>query len=94
MNFISIELVNSGFYLNVIPSIALYEYFARTLTRDLTHTVLAKILKIEALIKLKMFSNAILLINQLHRGDHLPHFIDDKFRAIHASSTKYVIFIL
>jgi len=92
LNFISIELINSGFYLNVIPSIALYEYFARTLTRDLTHTVLARILKIEALIKLKMFSNAFLLLNQLHRGNHLPHFIDDKYTHIHSSPTKYVIF--
>ena len=93
LNFICIELINAGHYLNTIPSITLYEYFSRNLARDLNHTVLARILKIEALVKLNMFSRAIQNMNQLCRGDRLPHFIDEKFRLISLSSNKYVSFI-
>jgi len=76
--------------LTTIPSISLYEYFARSLARDLSHTVLARILKIEAFVKLNMFSRAIININQLSRGERLPHFIDEKYRLMFSNSTKYV----
>lgn len=93
LNFICIELINAGYYLNAIPSITLYEYFSRNMARDLTHTVLARTIKIEALIKLNMFSRAIVLINKLHRGERLPHFIDEKFMLIN-NTGKYVRYFL
>ena len=62
-----------------MPAITLYEYLSRTSARDLTNTVLAKLIKLEALVKLNLFTDAIVLLNRLTRGERLPHFIDDKY---------------
>ncbi len=74
-----------------MPSIQLYEYFSRTLARDLIQTVLARFVKIEALIKLNQFSEAISLFNSILKGERLPHFIDEKFINLNTTNTtKYV----
>ena len=52
----------------MLPAVSLYEYFARTVARDLMHTVLARLIKIEALVKLNLFKEAIQQLNQLNRG--------------------------
>lgn len=76
-----------------MPSIQLYEYFSRTLARDLIQTVLARFVKIEALIKLNQFSEAIYLFNSIQKGERLPHFIDEKFMNLNTTNTtKYVSF--
>lgn len=58
--------------------LCLYEYFARVVSRDLTHVVWARLIKAEALTKLFMFEEAINLILALHRAENLPNFIDEK----------------
>ena len=72
-----------------MPSLVLYEYFAKMLSRDLTHTVFARLIKVEALIKLNLFSEAISLLSSLAKGERLPHLIDDKSKVI--AGNKYVI---
>jgi hypothetical protein len=74
-----------------MPSVALYEYFARNLARSSKHSILSRLIKIEALVKLNMFTEAIATINSLERGDYIPHFIDDKPRVL--NNSKHVIFI-
>jgi hypothetical protein len=71
-----------------MPSITLYEYFAKMLSRDLAHTVFARLIKTEALIKLNLFSEAISLLNSLAKGERLPHLIDEKSKVL--SGSKYV----
>ncbi len=77
-----------------MPAISLYEYFSRTNARDLSNTLFARLIKIEALIKLNMFKEAILLLNRVNRGERLPHYIDD--RNVHVPSNpsyKYTEFV-
>ena len=93
LNFICLELVNADYHMNALPAISLYEFFSRTVARDLTHTVFARLIKIEALIKLNLFSEAIILINRLNRGEQLPHYIDDKYVNIPHTGLKYTEFI-
>ncbi len=77
-----------------MPAITLYEYLSRTSARDLTNTVLAKLIKLEALVKLNLFTDAIVLLNRLTRGERLPHFIDDKYINVpgNNNSVKYIEF--
>ena len=62
----------------MLPALALYDYFARTVSRDLGHCVFARLIKVEALAKLSFFGEAMDLLVSLQRGENLPHFIDDK----------------
>ena len=78
-----------------MPAITLYEYLSRTSARDLTNTVLAKLIKLEALVKLNLFTDAIVLLNRLTKGERLPHFIDDRYINVpgnNNSSVKYTEF--
>ncbi len=93
LNFICLELIKSGHYLNALPSLTLYEYFSRKVARDLTHTVFSRLIKIEALIKLNMFSEAIILLNRLNNGDQFPHSIDDSYRKYNEEKIKYFEFV-
>lgn len=72
-----------------MPSVTLYEYFARTLARDITHTIFARLIKAEMLLRLNMFNECIGLLRCLHKADRLPHHIDDKF-VINPPQTRYV----
>lgn len=72
-----------------MPSLVLYEYFAKMLCRDLLHTVLARLIKVEALTKMNMFKEAISLIYMVQKGESLPHFIDDKGKNF-SPDIKYV----
>lgn len=90
MNFVCLELLSSGHYLNMLPTVSLYEYFARSIARDLMHTVLARLIKIEALIKLNLFKEAIQQLNQLNRGERLPHSIDENYKKFSDESVQYI----
>lgn len=74
----SFNVRNNFWGKKILPALNLYEYFARTVARDLTHTVLARLIKMEALTKLNFFSEAMAILVSLQRGEQLPHFIDDK----------------
>ena len=65
------------------------------MARDLTHTIFARLIKAELLVKMNLFNEAIQLIKSLHRGEKLPHHIDDKYISNasvlgSSSATKYV----
>lgn len=59
------------------------------LSRDMTHTVLSRLIKIEALTKLNFFSEAIQMLVSLQRGERLPNFIDDRPKNYY-TGIKYV----
>ncbi len=73
-----------------MPSLALYEYFSRSLSRDLVHTVFARLIKAEALVKLNMFGEAIALIESIQKADRLPTLLEDKAKST-STKSKYVI---
>ena len=94
LNFICLEMVNAGYYLNALPTVSLLEYFARSIARDLTHSVFARLIKIEALVKLNMFHEAIILLNRFNRGEKLPHAIDNSYVNVpNGQNAKYTEFI-
>ena len=80
LNYVCLELVNSGHYLNCLPSVSLYEYLACTISRDLTHTLFARLIKMEALTKLNMFNEAFVIMHRLLKGYQLPQPTDDTFK--------------
>lgn len=92
LNFICLELVNADYNMDALPAVSLYEFFSRTVARDLTHTVFARLIKVEALVKLNLFTDAIILLNRLNRGEQLPHYIDDKHVYISQTGHKYTEF--
>jgi len=59
--------------------VSLLEYFARSIARDLTQSVFARLIKIEALTKMHRFNEAIVQLNRLTRGERLPHAVDDRY---------------
>ena len=73
----------------MMPSLALYEYFSRNLARNMKHSIISKLVKIEALTKLNMFSEAIEALNSLCRGEYLPHYVAEKSKYI-PNPAKYV----
>ena len=73
-----------------MPAITLYEYFAKVFCRDLTHTLFARLIKVEALTKLNLFSEAFSLLTSIQKAERLPHFIDDKYKILSGTSSKYV----
>jgi hypothetical protein len=72
-----------------MPALALYEYFARSLSRDLAHTVFARLIKAEALVKLNMFGQAIGLLESVFKAERLPTLLEDKVKNA-TSKSKYV----
>ena len=68
LNFICLELINSEHFCNVLPAVSLYEYLARRTARDMLHTVFARIIKLECLIKLNRFSEAVVLMYRINKG--------------------------
>jgi hypothetical protein len=59
----------------MMPIVSLYEYFARTQAHNLIHTIFARLIKAEALVKLNRFDVAIAQLSAVQRGQHLPHLI-------------------
>lgn len=68
LNFICLELISSEHFYNVLPAVSLYEYLARRNARDLLHTVFARIIKLECLIRLNLFNEAVLLMYRINKG--------------------------
>ena len=62
----------------MMPALALYEYFARNMARDMMHTVFARLIKIEALTKLNMFGEAIGLMETVQKAENLPNLLEEK----------------
>jgi len=93
LNFTCLEMVNSGHWLNVLPAVSIYEYFARTISRDLIHTLFARIIKCEVLVKLNMFKEAIILLNKIFRGERLPHNINSGFKRFAEDKPRFTEFV-
>lgn len=77
-----------------MPVIVLYEYFARTLSRDLTHSSLARLIKIESLIKLNLFGQAISLLELFQKGDRLANLFEEKSKPSTTVKSKFVTTLL
>ncbi|XP_036976615.1 cilia- and flagella-associated protein 54-like isoform X3 [Acanthopagrus latus] len=75
LNFICYWLFSTGYYITILPMLALYIHFVGTICRDVRRTVEGRILKIRALTKLCLFSEAVKESVQLTqgRGVLLPH---------------------
>ena len=74
-----------------MPALNLYEYFARNMTRNISHTVFARLLKIEALIILNKYTEAITLIQRIQRGERLPILVNENLKSfLYSASNKYV----
>ncbi len=93
LNFICLELINSGHCLSVLAAVSIYEYFARTIARDLVHTLFARIIKCEALVKLSMFREAIILLNKVFRGERLPHYVDSGSKRFGEDKPRFTEFV-
>jgi hypothetical protein len=72
-----------------MTSLTLYDYLARNIARDVVQTILARLIKAEALIKLNLFSEAISLINGLNNCEQLPHILDDCYKKFIDDKIKY-----
>jgi hypothetical protein len=61
------------------------------LTRSVNHTVNARLLKIEALLILNKYNEAVTLIQRIQRGERLPLTVDEKIKTfLNSLSNKYV----
>jgi hypothetical protein len=72
-----------------MPVLCLYEYFSSTIARDFVHTTFSRLIKIEALTKLNMFSEAICLLETIQKGDRVPYYLEDKSKNL-TQKNKYV----
>ncbi|XP_041808606.1 cilia- and flagella-associated protein 54-like [Chelmon rostratus] len=68
LNFICHWLFTTGYYITVLPILALYLHFVGTVCRDFQCTVEGKILKIRALTELCLFTEAVKESVQLTQG--------------------------
>ncbi|XP_044078247.1 cilia- and flagella-associated protein 54-like [Siniperca chuatsi] len=68
LNFICHWLFTTGYYITLLPILALYLYFVGTVCRDLQRTVEGKILKVRALTELCLFTEAVKESVQLTQG--------------------------
>ncbi|XP_034745298.1 cilia- and flagella-associated protein 54-like isoform X2 [Etheostoma cragini] len=75
LNFVCHWLFTTGYYITLLPMLALYLHFVGTVCRDLKRTVEGKILKIRALTELCLFTEAVKETVQLTQGTgvFLPH---------------------
>ncbi|XP_068600422.1 cilia- and flagella-associated protein 54 [Brachionichthys hirsutus] len=65
-------LYNAGYYIKLLPGLALYLHFVGTVCRDLQRTVEGKIVKIRALTELCLFTEAIKESALLLQGKGIP----------------------
>ncbi|XP_061154554.1 cilia- and flagella-associated protein 54-like [Syngnathus typhle] len=68
LNFICQWLFIAGYYLTLLPMLALYQHLVGTLCRDVQRNVESRILKVRALTELYFFSEAIKQTEELSRG--------------------------
>ncbi|XP_051257635.1 cilia- and flagella-associated protein 54-like isoform X3 [Dicentrarchus labrax] len=68
LKFICYWLFTTGYYITVLPILALYLHFVGTVCRDVQRTVEGKILKIRALTELCLFTEAVKESVQLTHG--------------------------
>ncbi|XP_041865069.1 cilia- and flagella-associated protein 54-like isoform X4 [Melanotaenia boesemani] len=66
--FICHWLFTTGYYITLLPMLALYLHFVGPVCRDVQRTVEGKILKVRALTELRMFTEALMEVFQLTQG--------------------------
>lgn len=71
--------------MQALPVLWLYDHVAVSVCRDNRHTVLAKLLRLQALTQLHKFSEALMTLSELLAGSGLPQTIGgaDKQSDIH-----------
>uniref|UniRef100_UPI0009B47C99 cilia- and flagella-associated protein 54 n=1 Tax=Monopterus albus TaxID=43700 RepID=UPI0009B47C99 len=68
LNFVCQWLFTTGYYITLLPILALYLHFVGTMCRDVQRTVEGKIIKIRALTELYLFTEAVKEAVQLTQG--------------------------
>ncbi|XP_042355674.1 cilia- and flagella-associated protein 54-like [Plectropomus leopardus] len=91
LNFVCHWLYATGYYITLLPTLALYLHFVGTVCRDVQRYVEGRILKMRALTELCLFTEAVKEAVQLTKGTGVPlpygHFITkDK---LHPMKTFY-----
>ena len=66
------ELLTQGHALKTLPLLTLYEHTSCIIARNVHHTLLARIYRVESLTQINMFSDAIQCIKRLMTGADLP----------------------
>ncbi|CAL1546460.1 unnamed protein product [Lymnaea stagnalis] len=74
------ELSRAQHNLFVLPLLTLYQYFTTFVCRDIQRSVDCRILKIRVLTDLHLFSEAIIVLQQLLNGQHVPQTGSSGFR--------------
>ncbi len=72
LEFIGMELTASGYFLEALPVLAMYEHVARDTARSVTHTVHARLLRAKALSQLGFLSETYQHLRNLQLGEGLP----------------------
>ncbi|XP_063120477.1 cilia- and flagella-associated protein 54 isoform X4 [Rattus norvegicus] len=75
------ELHYAKYNLIVLPLLALYQYFVSVICQDLVRNLEARILKIEILIDLGLFSEAFYELSQIYQGKNMPCAIPAGYKA-------------
>ncbi|XP_063751644.1 LOW QUALITY PROTEIN: cilia- and flagella-associated protein 54-like [Eleginops maclovinus] len=72
LNFVCHWLYTEGYYITLLPILALYLHFVGSVCRDFQRTIEAKILKMRALTELCLFTEAVKDAVQLTQGTGIP----------------------
>ena len=56
----------------VLPVLWLYDHLSHKVCRDVTHTAMARLLKMQVLTQLSLFDHALLCLSELLTGSGLP----------------------
>ncbi|XP_034034310.1 cilia- and flagella-associated protein 54-like [Thalassophryne amazonica] len=72
LNFICHWLFSTGYYITLLPILALYQHLVGTVCRDLQRSVESKILKVLVLTELSLFTQAVKEILELTQGTDIP----------------------
>ena len=68
--------------LQVLPVLWLYHHVAHKVCRDLAHTALSKVFKLQAMIQLSLFDQAVQILSELLVGAGLPSVTTDHQRLV------------
>ncbi|MBN3311738.1 CFA54 protein, partial [Atractosteus spatula] len=72
LTFLCHRLHSAGHSLMVLPLLSLYLYFVNTVCRDKRRTIEGRILKVQALTDLGLFSDAVRELGSLLQGERIP----------------------
>ena len=69
-------------YMQVLPLLWLYHHIAHKVCRDVAHSALARLLKLQAMTQLHLYDQALQLLTELLTGSGLPTTTTDHNRLV------------